>query len=111
MGQIDSASKQLSKISDTFEGGRISFFNIAWSKLTYPSEVRQDKKFGNVYFTVTVDTNGIIKDIKIVKSFDDRVNPTVINALRATEGKWKVKIKDGSKEEYTVMERFYFCIK
>ena len=102
---LDSTIKDLDEI---YVPGKIKFVELMEQKTSYTLEWRKDKKVGQVYYKIWIDTTAAIKNIEILRSFDNKFNVLVISSLIKTAGNWKVREINGKKVEYTWTDSFYF---
>ena len=102
---LDSNIKDMNEI---YMPGKTKFIELMGTNTVYPTEWRKDKKVGRVYYKIWIDTTAAIKNIEIIKSFDNKFNVLVLNSLLKTTGNWKVKEINGRKVEYTWTDSFYF---
>ena len=107
-GQNDSLKSKMSDFDNYFIGGRVNLFSILREYINYPSELRKEGKTGRVYYKVLIDTLGNISAIEIIRSFDERFNDMVVDAVKKTKGNWKVKSNNGIKQEYEWTDSVYF---
>ena len=103
-----SSSSSVTEFDTYFEGGRIQLYSIIQEHLKYPEELKEESKFGHVFYKVSIDTLGKITNIEILRSFDERANSTVLETIKFTEGSWKIKNVNGVKESYTWNDTIYF---
>lgn len=68
--------------------GSLSFETYLDRKIVYPKEAAKAKVSGRVYYKFTVDTNGIIKNIKILKEPGYGCGEAVKKALEAYPKRW-----------------------
>lgn len=96
------------RLEDLFKNGTVGFYKIMNEELSKYPELRKEGVNGNIYYQVTIDTMGGIKNMEIIKTPDKKFIRIIIRALKKTKGHWYPKVVNGKKEEYFYKDRVYF---
>ncbi len=103
-------SRPASGIDDrkaTYKGGNFSKFYREWMqpRLKWPKNSEGDESF--VEFCFTINTDGTLTDIRIIRCMDKRFGDTVVKTLsKAPE--WEPAVKNGQFVPQTFMQRINF---
>jgi protein TonB len=71
-----------------YEGGINAFRKELQSKIVYPSAARRKETQGKVQVQFTIDTDGSITDIKILRDIGDGCGDAAVDALKKMTKKW-----------------------
>jgi protein TonB len=71
-----------------YEGGINTFRKELQSKIVYPSAARRKETQGKVQVQFTIDTDGSITDIKILRDIGDGCGDAAVDALKKMTKKW-----------------------
>lgn len=103
-------SRPASGIDDrkaTYKGGNFSKFYREWMqpRLKWPKNSEGDESF--VEFCFTINTDGTLTDIRIIRCMDKRFGDTVVKTLsKAPE--WEPAVKNGQFVPQTFIQRINF---
>jgi Ca-activated chloride channel homolog len=80
--------------SPEFPGGTEALNNFIRKNLKYPEELKESGISGMVIVSFTIDTDGSIKDIKILRGLDPLLNQEAIRVIKLLP-KWKPGMQNG----------------
>ena len=83
--------------SPEFPGGIDSLFKFLESNLTYPEDAKKDSIQGRVICRFTIDTDGSITDIQVLRSVHPSLDAEAVRVLSAMP-KWVPAETDGNKK-------------
>jgi len=78
-----------------FKGGEKALEEFIKTHLTYPEASAKNNISGRVIVEFSVDTDGSIKDIRIIYSLDNYTDQEVIRVVKLMSGLWKPAERDG----------------
>lgn len=78
------------------------FYRWVVMNVQYPSAAREQSLSGSVITSLTIDTDGNVKDVKIVKS-DNELFSKEVRRVLATAPAWRPFVKDGKRVEVKYM--------
>lgn len=76
-----------------FPGGAVEMMKWLTKNLKYPESAQRRKKQGKVVAQFTIDTDGSVNDIKIIKSVDPQLDKEAMRVLRMMPA-WKPGIQN-----------------
>jgi Ca-activated chloride channel family protein len=92
-----------------FKGGEKALDAFIKKHLIYPEASAKNNISGNVFVEFTVDTDGSVKDIRILYSLDNTTDQEVIRVVKLMSGLWKPAERDGKAVTATVViSKFVF---
>ncbi len=71
-----------------FIGGEKAFHEFLKKNIVFPEDAKQKGISGTVYVEFTIDTDGSVKDIKIMRGIYPSLNNEAIRVIKLTSGKW-----------------------
>lgn len=77
-----------------FPGGAVEMMKWLTKNLKYPKEAQRRKKQGRVVVQFTVNTDGSVCDIKVIKSVDSQLDREALRVLRLMPT-WKPGVQNG----------------
>jgi len=80
-----------------FPGGTDSLYKFLESNLTYPEDAKKDSIQGRVICRFTIDTDGSITDIRVLRSVHPSLDAEAVRVLSAMP-KWVPAETDGNKK-------------
>jgi Ca-activated chloride channel homolog len=86
-----------------FIGGEKAMDEFIKTHIKYPEESKNNKISGTVIVEFTVDTDGSVKDIRILYSLDKATDEEVIRVVKMMNGLWKPAERDGKPVAATVI--------
>ena len=80
---------QLVETKPTFQGGDANAFS-KWvnSQLVYPDKAKEDKIAGRVVLSFKVDTDGAVRDVKVLRSAHEMLDAEAVRVISASP-KWE----------------------
>lgn len=78
-----------------FIGGKSGLEAFITASLKYPQRAKENGISGPVYLSFTVDKNGKVSDIKVVKGIGGGCDEEAIRIIKLTSGKWKSGTMNG----------------
>ena len=80
---------QLVETKPTFQGGNAGDFS-KWvnSQLVYPDKAKEDKIAGRVVLSFKVDTDGAVRDVKVLRSAHEMLDAEAVRVISASP-KWE----------------------
>lgn len=78
------------------------FYRWVVMNVQYPSAAREQSLSGSVIASLTIDTDGNVKDVKIVKS-DNELFSKEVSRVLAKAPAWRLFVKDGKRVEVKYM--------
>lgn len=78
------------------------FYRWVVMNVQYPSAAREQSLSGSVIASLTIDTDGNVKDVKIVKS-DNELFSKEVRRVLAKAPAWRPFVKDGKRVEVKYM--------
>lgn len=78
------------------------FYRWVVMNVQYPSAAREQSLSGSVITSLTIDTDGNVKDVKIVKS-DNELFSKEVSRVLAKAPAWRPFVKDGKRVEVKYM--------
>ena len=82
--------------SPEFPGGTDSLYKFLESNLTYPEDAKKDSIQGRVICRFTIDTDGSVTDIQVLRSVHPSLDAEAVRVLSAMP-KWVPAETDGKK--------------
>jgi Ca-activated chloride channel family protein len=86
-----------------FTGGEQVLQAFLLSNLKYPKEVAEKGITGTVVIQFTVNPDGTLSDIKIIKGVDPLLDQEALRVIRLTSGKWKPGTHGGKPVKMTMI--------
>ncbi|GAB3268781.1 hypothetical protein GCM10027347_38430 [Larkinella harenae] len=80
-----------------FKGGMAGLGRFLSSTLRYPVEAQQKKVQGRVLVTFTIDADGHVSDVKVIRGIGYGADEEAMRVVKATDGKWTPGIQRGRK--------------
>lgn len=105
----EEVSTKAEKMPD-FNGGSDAMFEFIAKNTKYPKEARENKVEGRVVLQFTVNTNGKISDIEVLKSPDQQLEKEAIRVVKLMP-KWKPAMQDGKPVALRMVLPFSFKLK
>lgn len=92
----ESVPFQMVEVKPTFQGGDANNFAM-WvnSHLKYPEEASEKKIQGRVTLQFTIDTDGSIKDVKVIQSAHSLLDAEAMKVVSSCPEKWTPGMQDG----------------
>ena len=81
-------------IDPSFPGGIEKFYRYLVKNQKYPAEARKTDLKGKVFITFVIERDGMLTDIKIVKSLSAETDAEAIRLIKDSP-KWKPGIQNG----------------
>jgi Ca-activated chloride channel family protein len=78
-----------------FIGGQLGLEAFIKASISYPKKAKENGISGTVYLSFTVDRNGKVTDIKVVKGIGGGCDEEAIRIIKLTSGKWKPGKQNG----------------
>jgi len=78
-----------------FKGGEKGLDDFIKMHLKYPEVSAKNYISGRVIVEFTVDTDGTVKDIRILYSLDNATDQEVVRVVKLMSGMWKPAERDG----------------
>lgn len=78
----------------TYPGGITALYRYLQLKMRYPADAQRMRLEGTVHVSFTVDVNGMIRDVKVVKGLDTMLDKEAVY-LVSTMPRWKPGRQDG----------------
>lgn len=101
--ELADVSTKMIETYPSFQGGDDALKAFIRTHLRYPEESRKNGITGNVIVEFTVDTDGSVKDIRILYSLDEYTDREVIRVVKLMSGKWTPGERNGRKRPMKVM--------
>lgn len=95
------------EIAPEYPGGTVAMFSYIQQNLKYPEGAKEQEIQGRVIVQFTVETDGTVSDVKVVKSVDPLVDDQVVRAISAMPA-WKPGMHEGKpvRASYSIPIRF-----
>lgn len=100
----------VSSVDSQFIGGKREYDSFISMNIKYPEEAKKERIGGRVFVTMDIDTNGLVKNINILRGKHPILNKEVNRVLYTTNGKWKPFFSNGKKVDYQVTDMINFII-
>lgn len=110
--QIDSLLEQPEAVSvppKFMRGGGDRFSNWVTRHLVYPKDAKDDRIEGIVYLSFTVDVDGSVKDVKVIKGVCESLDAEAVRVVSSSP-KWECGTIDGKPVAVTYTHPIYFLL-
>ena len=92
--EMDNAEEEISvfiivETAPEFIGGEKAFHEFLNKNIVFPEDAKQKGISGTVYVEFIIDTDGSVKDIKILRGIYPSLNNEAIRVIKLSNGKWK----------------------
>lgn len=85
-----------------YQGGMQALMSFLTANMRYPEKAKQDKVEGKVMISFTVEVDGTISNIKVVKGLSAECDAEAIRVITLTSGKWKAGKQNGKAVKSTL---------
>lgn len=91
-----------------FNGGETEMLKFLGQNIRYPEDAQQSGLEGLVVLAFVVDTDGSLKDVKVVKSLTSSTDAEAIRVIKLMDGKWQPGKQSGKvvPVQYTLPIRY-----
>lgn len=95
------------EIAPEFPGGTVALLSLIRQNIKYPEEAKEQEIQGRVIVQFTIEKDGSVTDVKVVKSVHPLVDEQVVRAISAMPA-WKPGMHEGKpvRVSYSVPFRF-----
>ena len=95
------------EIAPEFPGGTVALLSLIQQNIKYPEEAKEQEIQGRVIVQFTIEKDGSVTDVKVVKSVHPLVDEQVVRAVSAMPA-WKPGMHEGKpvRVSYSVPFRF-----
>ena len=95
------------EIAPEFPGGTVALLSLIQQNIKYPEEAKEQEIQGRVIVKFTIEKDGSVTDVKVVKSVHPLVDEQVVRAVSAMPA-WKPGMHEGKpvRVSYSVPFRF-----
>lgn len=93
-----------------YPDGDLSLFDFIGQNILYPISAIESKISGKVYVSITIDSNGKTKEVKILKGIQNDLDLEAIRVVKLIKN-WLPKIQDGKAIESTITIPIKFDLK
>ena len=95
------------EIAPEFPGGTVALLSLIQQNIKYPEEAKEQEIQGRVIVQFTIEKDGSVTDVKVVKSVHPLVDEQVVRAISAMPA-WKPGMHEGKpvRVSYSVPFRF-----
>ena len=110
--QIDSLLERPEAVSvppKFMRGGSDRFSNWVTRHLVYPKDAKDDRIEGIVYLSFTVDVDGSVKDVKVIKGVCESLDAEAVRVVSSSP-KWECGTIDGKPVAVTYTHPIYFLL-
>lgn len=109
--QIDSLEQhEAVRVAPKFmRGGSDRFSNWVTRHLVYPKDAKDKRIEGIVYLSFTVDVDGSVKDVKVIKGVCESLDAEAVRVVSSSP-KWECGTIDGKPVAVTYTHPIYFLL-
>ena len=95
------------EIAPEFPGGTVALLSLIQQNIKYPEEAKEQEIQGRVIVQFTIEKDGSVSDVKVVKSVHPLVDEQVVRAISAMPA-WKPGMHEGKpvRVSYSLPFRF-----